>query len=105
MHTKSRAISKVGFFFSITTQAEPQVGATEANLSLQELNILIEQKRKEVISNSRASSVYLYNKDLTVLYYTAPSQNALRLELGIVLGTIGNCIRTGSLFLCASYLF
>lgn len=83
--------------FRITT--EPRIGAAKSNMSLQELNNLIDQKRKEAkLRSNGAKYVYLYNNDLTVLYYTAVSQNALKSELNISHDSSRNCIKTGALY-------
>jgi hypothetical protein len=68
-------------------------------MSLLELNSFIEQKRKEALHKNRAETIYMYNSDLTVLYYTACSQTALRSVLGIIHESIRNFIKTGSAYL------
>lgn len=86
-------------FFRITS--EPQIDAKDSKISLLELNNLIEQHRvisKKANSNG-ARPVFIYNEDLTVLYYTAASMNALSLELGIAHDSSNKCIRTGALYL------
>lgn len=57
------------------------------------------EKRKESLLKNRAKSVYLYNKDLTLLYYRASSQNELKSKLKISPESSRNCIKTGALYL------
>lgn len=73
--------------------------ATTSSMSLQELNGFIDLKRKEALLKNKATAVYLYNRDLTVLYYSASSSNALKSELKISMDSSINCIRTGDLYL------
>ena len=82
-------------YFAIVT--EPQIGADKSNMTLQELNNFIEEKRKEVKSKNRAASLYLYDKDSTILYHSAISQSALQSDLGIAPGGVRRCIKEGSL--------
>jgi hypothetical protein len=53
-------------------------------MTLLELNTFIDEKIKILLSKTKAKPIYLYNKDLTILYYTAISQIAVYRELGIV---------------------
>lgn len=82
--------------FRITS--EPRIGATKSNMSLQEFNNLIDQKRKLALLKNRANPVYIYNKDSTTLYYSALSLNALEADLGLSHRTSRNCIKTGLLY-------
>lgn len=73
--------------------------AVKSEMSLQELNKFIDLKRKDVLLNNRAKPIYLYNKDLTILYYTSNSYSALNSVLRISPESARNCIKTGSLYL------
>lgn len=83
--------------FRITSKFYPD--AIKSDMSLLELNNFISLKRKEKLLNNGAQSIYLYNKDLTILYYMSNSQRALHSALGISADSVRNCLKTGSLYL------
>ena len=56
-------------------------GSVISNLSLSKLNTLLDEKRKLRITSNRP--VYIYNKDLTILYYKVGSTSLLSKDLGI----------------------
>lgn len=74
--------------------------ATKTNLSLEELNDFISQKRTDILKlNNNALPLFIYNTDFSVLYYSNISINAAVKDLNIHNSTILRCINNNSLFL------
>nr|YP_009568454.1 hypothetical protein [Drechslerella brochopaga]QBL02535.1 hypothetical protein [Drechslerella brochopaga] len=85
-------------YFNITV--EEVLGVKNSDMTLLELNKIIDEKRKILLYKSnKAKSIYLYNNDLTILYYSAESQNALRMELGIVHDSMRKSLKDNISFL------
>lgn len=48
---------------------------------------------------NQGNTVYLYDSQKNILYYTATSLNGLKADLGVHHSTVTKCIKTGSLYL------
>jgi hypothetical protein len=48
---------------------------------------------------NQGNTVYLYDLEGKILYYTANSLNALKADLGVHHSTVTKCVKTGSLYL------
>jgi hypothetical protein len=77
---RSKATNKL-YLNIFRISKEHHQGAAISDMSLDQLNSLLDEKRKLKTTSNRP--VYVYNKDLTILYYKVTSTSLLSRDLGI----------------------